>query len=181
MTTKPSLDLTALHASDTGEIPDGLIQWAPKLNHDEKTQRFGMALHEAAHFVAACACPRSTIHNVFIHPTGRTTKAYAGRVHSTEILEEEEHFVTSAGIEWERFGGKEWRARNDIDLARHSTVPDRPALEYAASCFVADNAMVIWAVAVGFLTYCRTDGNLHGPRLKEIELWTRRMVSPLVS
>ena len=179
MTATPRLDLNALHASDTGEIPEGLIRWAPKFTDADKAQRFALALHEAAHFVASCACPRSMIHNVFVHPTGRTTKAYGGRVQSVEVLEEEEFFVTYAGIAWERMVGEEWRARSDIDLAKFSPVADKPAVEYAACCFVADNAMVIWAVAVGFLARCRADGNLNGPRLKEIAQWTRRKVAPI--
>ena len=184
MTQTPRLDLRALHMSNTGEIPEGLIRWAPKLTDAEKTERFDMALHEAAHFVAACACPRSMISNVFIHPTGRTTRAYGGRVHSVEVLEEEEFFVTYAGVAWEKMrgtnGGKEWRARSDIERAQFSPVSDKPAVEYAACCFMIDNAMVIWAVAVGFLSYCRTDGNLDGSKLKEIEHWTRGMVSSFV-
>lgn len=177
MTQKPNLDLAALRMSSNGEIPEGLIRWTPRLTDEEKALRFGTALHEAAHFVASCACPRSTILNVFIHPTGRSTKAYAGRVQSAEILEEEELFVTYAGIAWERFRGEEWRARSDIDSIRHSTVADRSAVEYAACCFVADNAMVIWAVAVGFLAQCRADGTLDGPRLKCIEHWARQQVA----
>lgn len=180
MTQTPRLDLSALHMSNTGDIPDGLIKWAPGLTDTEKSQRLGMALHEAAHFAASCACPGSAILKVFIHPTGRSTKSYGGRVQSVEVLEEEELFVTYAGIAWERCGGEEWRARSDIDLARYSAVIDKHAVQSAASDFVRDNAMVIWAVALGFLAQCRADGNLEGPKLKEIERWTRQQISRIL-
>ena len=72
------------------------------------------ALHEAAHLVASCACPRSWINEVEIGTRKRGDRAAGlGRCASNEIHPDERAFVWLVGWAWEKAHGEPLRGADD--------------------------------------------------------------------
>ena len=163
------------------DVEDDLIRHPAGLTEEQRRERENTALHEAAHFVAACACKGSTLNQVFIHPTGNTARHYAGRVLSGEVHEEESLFVTMAGIEWERLhtAGDATRAIGDVHDAAHCPPPEKAAVAKTTAEFLFENYRLVVSVALAFMALSRRDGYVGTPSLKEIARWTRvHVVTP---
>lgn len=171
-------ELSQVLATYPGDFPDHLIKHPAGLTDAEREEREATAEHEAAHLVAACACPRSNIQSVFIHPTGRTLRGYTGKVQSIEIHEHEQLFVTYAGAEWEVMmnggSGGEVSDLRDADLILH---PDKADIRRKAADFVFEHLGLICCTAAALMATCRTDGRLEGRSLKEIVGWVRQHVT----
>lgn len=163
-------------------FPEEHIHHRPGLTPEERKTREAYALHEAAHFVAACACRGSTLNQVFITPTGRTTRQFMGRMLSGENSDEDALFVTMAGIEWERLiiGGRMERAKHDQEDADLMPCSDREAIADKASDFLYENYNLVVGVALAFMALCRKkDGQMGKARLKDVANWTRgHVVTP---
>lgn len=170
-------ELSQVLATYPGDFPDHLITHPAGLTDAEREEREATAMHEAAHLVAACACPRSSILSVFIHPTGRTLRGYTGKVQSVEIHEHEELFVTYAGTEWEAMmNGGSGREVSDLRAAEFSPCPDKAGIRRKAADFVFEHLGLICCTGAALMATCRKDGRLEGRSLKEIVGWVRQQV-----
>lgn len=157
-----------------------LVRGDSQMTDAEVTYKTGTALHEAAHLVPACACPKSYIRRVWLHPTGRRKKGYAGpnanaagTTDSSEMNEDETCFVTLAGYYWEVNFGESTRAESDWRRG------NKPGYEYVhdqADAFVRANKTLIEQVAVGILTLANKDGTLRLGKLDKLVTLIRARV-----
>lgn len=165
--------------TQTSMTPE-LVRGDRRMTDAEVAYKTGTVLHEAAHLVAACACPKSYIWRVWIHPTGRRKKGYsgpnasaAGSIDSIEIYEDEMCFVTLAGYYWEANFG-------DTNVAGGDWIRgSKPGYEYVhdqADAFVLANKPLIEQVAVGILTLANQDGTLRRGKLDKLVAWIRTRV-----
>lgn len=73
------------------------------------------ALHEAAHLVAACACPGSWINEVEVGTRTRGDRAAGlGRCAATTVYPDEQAFVRLLGWAWEKAHGEPLRGGPDV-------------------------------------------------------------------
>ena len=158
-----------------GPFPAHLICHPPGLTEDQRAERRNTARHEAAHFVASRACHGSTVHRVFVHPTGNTKKGYVGRVQSAEVYVEETLFVILAGVEWEALHpeGDPIRSNGDAHDAEHIQHPDKKAIARATRAFLIENHRLVESVALAFMALCRKDGHMGDNRLRKVAKWAR--------
>lgn len=157
-----------------------LVRGDRQMTDAEVTYKTGTVLHEAAHLVAACACPGSSILSVWIHPTGRRKKTYigpnagaAGTTNSLEVYEDEECFVSLASYYWEENFGNSTRAESDWRRGK------KLGYEYVhdqADAFVRANKALIEQVAVGILTLANKDGTLRRGKLDKLVALIRARV-----
>jgi hypothetical protein len=162
-------------------ITPELVRGDRQMTDAEVAYKTGTAHHEAAHLVAACACPGSGIANVRVHPTGRRSTSYrgpnagaAGTVGSSEVYEDETLFVFLVGYYWEVNYGEPKRAEDDFQRGNKS------GYEYVrnqADAFVVANEELIRQVAVGLLALATKDGTLKGEKLDKLVAWTRARVT----
>ncbi len=157
-------------------ITPALVRGDRKMTDAEAAYKTCTAHHEAAHLVAACACPGSGITGVWLHPTGRRSMSYhganagaAGTVSSSEVYPDEECFVSLAGYYWDANYGEPKRAADDFQRG------DKPEYRYVhdqADVFVSTNKELIQQVAVGLLLRATKDGTLKGKKLDKLVAWT---------
>jgi hypothetical protein len=144
------------------------------LTDELATEKLKFALHEAAHLVAAIACPKSTIHFVHVHPTGNGWRGVGGRVQSDEKFEDEESFVSLAGHAWEEQHGDIATARGDY---LRGFKPSYPDVLNTARAFIVSHDHPIRYAATGILCLCTAKGELDGLRLKALVKWLRPQVT----
>jgi hypothetical protein len=142
--------------------------------------RLGFALHEAAHLVAAIACPRSTIHHVWVYPKVKGKRGVGGTFRSDECLSFEEAFVSMAGYAWEELHGDVATAKGDYTRATTEHPNHLEALT-TARAFIMAHDTVIRHAAVGILSLCTVQGLLDGDRLKALRRWLKPSITPFRS
>jgi hypothetical protein len=144
-----------------------------KLTDELATEKLKFALHEAAHLAAAIACPHSSIHNVWVHPTGKGFRGVGGRVRSDEKYEDEESFVSLVGYAWEELHGDIATARGDYERGCNPFYPDVLA---TARAFIVSHDTAIRHAAIGVLCLCTVKGVLDGQRLKGLVKWLKPQI-----
>lgn len=159
-----------------------LAQWPAEVTTQWKERR-ALAMHEAAHFAAACACPGAYISSVYISPNGKPSKRFmreaAGHVRSLEKYAAETLFVTQAGIQWEGLTGGDGDYSDIARAERESREVENPAaVEAACRVFVTDHSRLINVLGVAILLAVRTDGSLGHKKLDQLVKWTRQQVRP---
>lgn len=155
-----------------------LAQRGVTLSDELATSRLGFALHEAAHLVAAIACPRSTIHNVWVFPKVKRKRGVGGTMRSDECQPDEESFVSLVGYAWEELHGDVATAKGDYVRGSDPAYPD---MLTAARIFVRGHDTVIRYAAVGILALCTVQGALDGDRLKALRRWLKPNIAPFRS
>jgi len=151
-----------------------LAQRGITLSEELAASRLGYALHEAAHLVAAIACPRSTIHNLWVFPKVKRKRGVGGTMRSDECQPDEESFVSLVGYAWEELHGDVATAKGDYVRGCDPAYPD---VLTTARIFVRDHDAVIRHAAVGILSLCTVQGLLDGARLKALRRWLKPQVT----
>jgi hypothetical protein len=154
-----------------------LAQRGMSMSDELATSRLGFALHEAAHLVAAIACPRSTIHYVWVYPQVKGKRGVGGTFRSDECLPFEEAFVSMAGYAWEELHGDVATAKGDYTRATTEHPNHLEALTTARGFIVAHDTVIHYA-AVGILSLCTVKGGLYGDRLKALRRWLKPNIKP---
>jgi hypothetical protein len=144
------------------------------LTNELATEKLKFALHEAAHLVAAMACPKSTIHYVHVHPTGKGWRGVGGSMRSDEKFEDEESFVSLVGYAWEEEHGDVATAKGDHARGFNPSYPD---VLTKARAFIVSHDDHIRHAATGILCLCTAKGELDGLRLKALVKWLRPQVT----
>jgi hypothetical protein len=159
----PILSISNVHQIPMISLTVELARGDRNLTDELATEKLKFSLHEAAHLVAAIACPMSTIHKVWAHPTGKGWRGVGGRVKSDEKFEDEESFVSLAGYAWEELNGDIATAKGDYKVGINPHYPD--ILDTARAFIVSHDALSRYAAA-GILCLGTAKGMLDGPRLK---------------
>ena len=148
-----------------------------------------MALHEAAHLIAAISA-RGYISHVQISQTLKPKRYPGGSVGSAQVLPAEDAFVSFAGVaqEWlivannpNREGSYDRSYADQLQGVEESREADINPLVVlrAAQQFVAECDQVITYGAVGILCLMTTKGRLEGRNLKHFLNWLRPQVPPI--
>jgi len=186
--------MTILTVSNLDKIPTialtpTLAQTGRDITDDHATDMMEIALHEAAHLIAAISA-RGCIHYVQICQTLKPKRYPAGSVGSAQDLPAEDAFVTFAGVaqEWlivtnnPSHEGSYDRSHADqlqgVEESREADINPLVVLR-AAQKFVADCDSVITYAAVGLLCLMTTTGRLDGRRLRHFLNWLKPQVPPI--
>jgi hypothetical protein len=144
------------------------------LTLDQAKDRVCTALHEAAHLVAAIACPRSSIHYVWVHPKAKGKRGVGGEVRADECLPDEESLISLVGYAWEERHGNIVTAKGDYKRGFNFSYPD--VLDTARTFIVSHDTLIRYA-ATGILCLGTAKGVLNGRRLKALVQWLRPHVT----
>lgn len=135
----------------------------------EITRRVAVALHEAAHLVAA-AYSGSHIYRLQINHA-RSRRDSDGVLHSVELLPDDEAFVSFVGYAWEELHGDVELATGDLLAGKRSA--DEACMTHddllnEARCFVRDTDELIHIAASGILACLPSSGILQGRTLEKL-------------
>ena len=168
------LSINHLHQIPAIPLTVELARGNRSLTHELATEKLKCTLHEAAHLIAATACPKSTITKVFIHPTGKGWRGSGGNFKSLEKFDDETSFVSLAGYAWEELHGDVDTARGDY---KDGFNPQYPEMLDTARAFIIRHDDLIRYAAVGILCLGTKKGMLDGDKLKALVKWLKPHVT----
>lgn len=164
---------------DGVEVTDALISGKHRLTQDQICDRLFTACHEAAHLVAAAACPKSYPLHLTLKTRSEKRGTY-GACSTLEIWPDQESFVSLVGYVWEELHGTDpKRARTDYE---RGFKPTRAYMLDDARAFVKEHRIVIIRTATTILDLIPKHGRLDGKKLHALFAHLREeWVTPYIS
>lgn len=180
----PFLSITQLDTLPTFDVTPEVVANGHNLSYEQVWDRWSVALHEAAHFVAICACRGSYIRVVNIPYKG--PRFGSGGISAIEVHAIETCFATMAGFVWECLYGDPWLGRfdlRDIEESEYARLEggDLFRLHEWTEDFLETHLPLIEHVAAGLVGLCNKEGVLEGTSLKALDRWTRARVHPFTA
>lgn len=154
-----------------------------RLTPDQCRERVRAALHEAAHFVAACAF-RSYVIRVEVYTQPPTPQRRASRnayrmvgdgYTESDDTPEQVPYTTFAGYAWEGLYGDTSTAEHDLEQVISELVA-QPHVVSQTIAFVKKHERLIRLVAKGILLYCKADGTLSTGGRFALQAWCESQI-----
>ncbi len=172
----PKLSVKNLDEILTMPLDEDLARWGRTMSNEDAKDRIRIALHEAAHLVAAVAC-NSSVRWVEIYVPHKSKNLPGGRIQSYERRELDSAFVSLAGYAWEKNFGNTNLARSDWERAlsesRPYDVEIHDLLIQTEDYILGAGKIWVHYAAVGILGLCTVKGVLAGRRMQHLFNWLK--------
>lgn len=175
------------------ELTPDLARRGRDISPEHAQRLMDTARHEAAHVVAAWACPNGLALSVYINPrpTHRQRYRSAANADVMAIQLEHEAFISLAGAEMENImalergtpGDEESRMTSAHDITRAREECRQIGVEFdviqnAVCRFMVDSSPALNYMAVAIVLLSTMSGKLNGAKLQRVRDWMRKHILP---